>query len=158
MTWLFIGLVVLVVAAVAAVAVGRGAGLSVAQPDRPEVSVPADRLLTGADIDEVGLSVGLRGYRMDEVDDLLTRLGSEIDERDRRLAELLPAAGPPPGATASLDATAPVEAAAAVEAERAAVGPAAPGEPTSDPGLPEALPTGPIEEKRVSVVGPGEAR
>jgi DivIVA domain-containing protein len=94
-TWVFIGLVVLVVAAVAVVAVGHGAGLAVAQPDRPEVAFPADRMLTGADLDSLGLTVGLRGYRMDEVDDLLTRLATEIDERDRRLAELAPpAAGP----------------------------------------------------------------
>lgn len=106
MTWLFIGLVVLVVAAVAAVAVGRGAGLSVAQPDRPEVAVPADRLLTGADLDGVGLSVGLRGYRMDEVDDLLSRLGSEIDERDRRLAEL--AAPSPPASAPAAEERVPV--------------------------------------------------
>ncbi len=88
MTWLYIGLVVLVVAAVAAVAVGHGDGLAVAPPDRREVSLPAGRPLTGADVAGVGLSVGLRGYRMDEVDDLLARLGAEIDERAERLRVL----------------------------------------------------------------------
>jgi len=87
-TWLYIGLVVLVVAAVAAVAVGHGDGLAVAPPDRREVSLPAGRHLTGADVAGVGLSVGLRGYRMDEVDDLLARLGAEIDERAERLRVL----------------------------------------------------------------------
>ncbi len=88
MTWLYIGLVVLVVAAVAAVAVGHGDGLAVAPPDRREVSLPAGRPLTSADVAGVGLSVGLRGYRMDEVDDLLARLGAEIDERAERLRVL----------------------------------------------------------------------
>lgn len=143
MTWLFIGLVVLVVAAVAAVAVGRGEGLAVAQPDRPEVSVPADRLLTGSDLDQVGLSVGLRGYRMDEVDDLLTRLGSEIDERDRRLADLLPPPTPleaprTPDASTSPDRTAPEES-------------------TVD-GRPAPAQAGPPADARVPVAGSGEAR
>lgn len=91
MTWIFIGLVVVVVAAVAAVAVGHGDGLATASPDRPEVAVPADRRLTAADLADVGLSVGLRGYRMDEVDDLLARLGTEISERDALLAGRVPA-------------------------------------------------------------------
>lgn len=92
MTWIFIGLVVVVVAAVAAVAVGHGDGLATAPPDRPEVAVPAHRRLTAADLADVGLSVGLRGYRMDEVDDLLARLGTEISERDALLAARGPAA------------------------------------------------------------------
>lgn len=100
MTWVFIGLVVVVVAAVAAVAVGHGDGLAVAAPDRREVAVPADRLLTAADLTSVGFSVGLRGYRMDEVDDLLARLGAELTERDRRLA----AAGDPHTAVDSMEA------------------------------------------------------
>lgn len=86
MTWVFVGLVVVVVAAVAAVAVGHGDGLAVAPSDRREVAVPADRPLTAADLAGVGFSVGLRGYRMDEVDDLLARLGADLTERDRRLA------------------------------------------------------------------------
>lgn len=88
MTWIFIGLVVVVVAAVAAVAVGNGAGLAVAQPDRPEVALPTGRLLGAADLETVELSVGLRGYRMDEVDDLLSRLAAELAERDERLVAL----------------------------------------------------------------------
>ena len=33
-------------------------------------------------------AVGLRGYRMDEVDDVLDRLAVEVAERDARIAEL----------------------------------------------------------------------
>ncbi len=108
MTWIFIGLVVVVVAAVAAVAVGHGDGLATASPDRPEVAVPADRRLTAADLADVGLSVGLRGYRMDEVDDLLARLGTEISERDALLAGRAPAepataVDPTPGPASDTD-------------------------------------------------------
>ena len=33
-------------------------------------------------------AVGVRGYRMDEVDDVLDRLSVEVAERDARIAEL----------------------------------------------------------------------
>lgn len=101
--WVFIGLVVVVVAAVAMVAVGRGDGLAPAVPDRPDVELPTDRPLDAADLDQLKLSVVVRGYRMDEVDALLARLGAEMQDRDahgdtRRDA---PRPVPPvPGATA----------------------------------------------------------
>lgn len=79
--WVFIGLVVVVVAAVAMVAVGRGEGLAPAVPDRPDVELPTDRPLEAADLARLRLSVTVRGYRMDEVDALLARLGAEIEDR-----------------------------------------------------------------------------
>lgn len=79
---MFIGLVVVVVAAVAMVAVGRGDGLAPAVPDRPDVELPTDRPLDAADLAHLRLSVAVRGYRMDEVDALLSRLGAEIEDRD----------------------------------------------------------------------------
>lgn len=82
MQWVFIGLVVVVVAAVAMVAVGRGDGLAPAVPDRPDVELPTDRPLEAADLAHLRLSVAVRGYRMDEVDALLARLGAEIEDRD----------------------------------------------------------------------------
>nr|WP_240897767.1 DivIVA domain-containing protein [Kineococcus vitellinus] len=39
-----------------------------------------------ADVDAVRFSLGLRGYRMDEVDAVLDRLREEIRERDEELA------------------------------------------------------------------------
>lgn len=82
MDWVFIALVVAVVAAVAMVAVGRGDGLAPALPDRPDVELPADRALTATDLADLKLSVAVRGYRMDEVDALLGRLAAELSERD----------------------------------------------------------------------------
>ena len=79
---MFIGLVVVVVAAVAMVAVGRGDGLAPAVPDRPDVELPTGRPLEAADLADLRLSVTVRGYRMDEVDALLARLAAEIEDRD----------------------------------------------------------------------------
>jgi len=82
--WVFIALVVAVVAAVAMVVVGRGGGLAPALPDRPDVELPSHRHLTPNDLAQVRLSVAVRGYRMDEVDALLARLGAELAARDDR--------------------------------------------------------------------------
>ena len=57
-------------------------------PDRPDPAVPDTGLLARDDVDKVRFSVGARGYRMDEVDDILDRLAYEIDVRERRIAEL----------------------------------------------------------------------
>ncbi len=43
-------------------------------------------------MDELRLPMALRGYRMDEVDDVLDRLGAELAYRDARIAELEAAA------------------------------------------------------------------
>ena len=47
-------------------------------------SGPVDR----AAVDGLRFTLAFRGYRMSEVDDVLDRLLVEIDERDRRIAEL----------------------------------------------------------------------
>jgi DivIVA domain-containing protein len=88
--WLLGILAVLVLGAVVVVAAGRGAGMSPAYDDRPDLTVPADRPLTGGDLRGVRFSVGLRGYRMDEVDALLARLAEQLDDRtaaDRTAAD-----------------------------------------------------------------------
>ena len=107
MTLIQVLIVLAVVAAVAAVAAGlvRG-GL-----DEPASSLPAtgldDRLLddgllddglaggglageglTGSDLAAVRFSLGLRGYRMDEVDEVLDRAGIELDARDAEIRVL----------------------------------------------------------------------
>ena len=73
---------------IAWVAAGRGGGVVDAVPDRPDVALPDDRQLAKADIDAARFTVGWRGYRMDEVDQVLDRLAAEIDYRDRLIAEL----------------------------------------------------------------------
>jgi DivIVA domain-containing protein len=80
---LFLVLVALaVVAGVAAVALGhvRG-GLDEPTHTRPYRPLPEGRLEPD-DIDDVRFSLALRGYRMEEVDAVLTRLSVALAERD----------------------------------------------------------------------------
>ncbi|MFC5266915.1 DivIVA domain-containing protein [Kribbella qitaiheensis] len=86
--WFFGLIVVLLIGAVAVVASGRWGGMSTAYDDRPDMSVPARQALTAADLETARFGVGLRGYRMDEVDTLLERVAREVAERDRRIADL----------------------------------------------------------------------
>lgn len=78
---------VVVVFAVAAVAVGRGGGLDPVESDLLRPSLPSGPISAG-DLDSVRFAVGFRGYRMDQVDDVLNRLGHELTERDTRISEL----------------------------------------------------------------------
>ena len=57
---------------------------------RPRAGGAARRPSAGQreDVDVVRFAVGVRGYRMDEVDDVLDRLAVEVAERDARIAEL----------------------------------------------------------------------
>jgi DivIVA domain-containing protein len=80
MMWVFAIVVVIVLGGVAVIAAGRGEPMAPAYDDRPDALVPADRRLTAADLRKVRFSVALRGYRMTEVDALLTRLAAELDE------------------------------------------------------------------------------
>jgi len=80
--------VLAVVAAVAAVAAGvvRG-GLPEATTSLPDSELPSGPL-RGSDLHDVRFSLGLRGYRMDEVDEALDRAAAELDARDAEIAEL----------------------------------------------------------------------
>lgn len=80
--WFFVALIAAILVTITLVAVGRGDSLGPAYPDRHFLELPSDRALTASDLDELRLGVALRGYRMDEVDDLLDRLAREIAERD----------------------------------------------------------------------------
>ena len=86
--WFFTLVVVLLIGAVAVVASGRWGGMNEAYDDRPDMRVPTNRLLDAGDIESSRFGVGVRGYRMDEVDSLLERLAREVAERDRRIADL----------------------------------------------------------------------
>lgn len=64
-------------------------------PDAPEP----------ADVDKLRFSLGLRGYRMDQVDEVLDRLRDELAAKDVRIAELLTSdAGAPAPAAGEGDA------------------------------------------------------
>ncbi|OEU88735.1 DivIVA domain-containing protein, partial [Streptomyces oceani] len=96
--WFLLIALVVVVAAVALAVLGSGdgqdtrrgvsGGLEDAPPDRLEEPLPTRRPLGRADVDQLRLPIGLRGYEMREVDDVLDRLGAELAERDARIAEL----------------------------------------------------------------------
>ncbi|GAA3642098.1 DivIVA domain-containing protein [Streptomyces fenghuangensis] len=96
MFWFLLIALVVVVAAVALAVVGGGdgpgrtatGGLADALPDRTEAWLPPDRPLNRSDLEALRLPQAVRGYRMEEVDDVLDRLGAELAERDARIAEL----------------------------------------------------------------------
>ena len=88
MTLLLTLLIMAVIGLVAAVAAGRiGGGL-----DQPASSLPGRGLPPGPftleDVDRVRFSPALRGYRMDEVDDVVDRLVDELRRLEEELAEV----------------------------------------------------------------------
>ena len=83
MTWLFAILVVLAMGGVAMVASGRGGSMAPAYDDRPDLALPADRPLEARDLRTVRFPLALRGYRMSDVDALLARLATELEDRAR---------------------------------------------------------------------------
>ncbi|QEV20061.1 DivIVA domain-containing protein [Streptomyces alboniger] len=90
---LFLFLVIVLVVVVGAVTLavvggGESGALPDAAPERFTDPLPLDRPLRRADVDEVRFPTTLRGYHMDDVDDVLGRLGAELAERDARIAEL----------------------------------------------------------------------
>lgn len=50
--------------------------------------LPPDRSLTGEDLRRLRFGVAVRGYAMNQVDDVLDRLSGEVAGRDRRIADL----------------------------------------------------------------------
>ena len=86
MTVLLLVVVLVVIGLVVAVASGRiGGGMGPQVSTRPYRGLP-DGPVTAADVDGVRFSLGLRGYRMDEVDAVLDRLREELRDRDEELA------------------------------------------------------------------------
>jgi DivIVA domain-containing protein len=125
-------IVLAAVAGVAAVAAGKvRGGLPAPTSTRPDVELPGDEPGTVGteDVDQVRFSVGFRGYRMDEVDDVLDRLGLELGSRDEQIRELRErlSGGPETVSSSAVPAS----------FERPAARPAATAEP-DDPDLPPA--------------------
>lgn len=84
---------VVVVAAVTLAVVGGGGSdsggvLPESAPEQLVDPLPATRPVGRSDIEALRLPMVLRGYRMGDVDDVLSRLGAELAERDARIAEL----------------------------------------------------------------------
>ncbi|MHA7268891.1 DivIVA domain-containing protein [Arthrobacter sp. HLT1-20] len=97
MTYFLIFLAVMLAAAVVLYVVGLNkpdAGSPVYQDGMapPVANLPPVLLPDApqsADVDKLRFSLGLRGYRMDQVDEVLDRLRDELAAKDVRIAELL---------------------------------------------------------------------
>jgi len=87
MTWFFAVLIVLAMGGVAMVASGRGGSMPPAYDDRPDLDLPEGRPVGADDLRRVRFPLALRGYRMSEVDALLARLATEMEERQGREPE-----------------------------------------------------------------------
>jgi DivIVA domain-containing protein len=87
MTWIFAILLVLALGGIALVASGWGTPLARVYDDRPDVDVPVGRKLTGDDLRRVRFGLVLRGYRMSEVDELLSRVASQLEASHLEEAE-----------------------------------------------------------------------
>jgi DivIVA domain-containing protein len=83
MMWFFAVLVVLAMGGVAMVASGRGGSMPPAYDDRPDLDLPEGRPVGADDLRRVRFPLALRGYRMSDVDALLARLATELEERSR---------------------------------------------------------------------------
>ena len=89
--------VLAVLGGIAVVAAGRGSAMPDADPDRSPLAVLPPDEVGGRDIERLRFSLAFRGYRMDEVDDVLDRLTAELDQRDARIAQLEGGDGLGPG-------------------------------------------------------------
>jgi DivIVA domain-containing protein len=81
MMWVFAVLIVLAMGGIAMLAAGRGEPMQPSYDDRPDATVPTDRAIGPDDLRRVRFSLAFRGYRMSEVDALLTRLALEQELR-----------------------------------------------------------------------------
>ncbi len=79
MMWFFAILIVLALGGVAVVAAGRGAPLAEAYDDRPDAGVPPEGPLAADDLRRVRFPLAVRGYRMSDVDALLDRLATQLE-------------------------------------------------------------------------------
>lgn len=81
--------VALVLFAVVAIASGRHrSSMADFPPDTVPRNLPEDRPVFPSDVERVRFDLALRGYRMDQVDEVLDRLADELTARDARIAEL----------------------------------------------------------------------
>ena len=93
MEW-FIAVVAIATLGVAAMAAAGGVGEMSSEPvyDTYRQQLP-EGPLHAEDIRGARFGMALRGYAMDQVDDLLDRLAQEVAERDALIAELTGGAG-----------------------------------------------------------------
>ena len=80
--------VLAVIGGIAVVAAGRGGSLPEPDPDRATTGTLADDEVDRTHVDGLRFTLALRGYRMDEVDEVLDKLVDELDRRGERIREL----------------------------------------------------------------------
>jgi DivIVA domain-containing protein len=89
LVWVVTALVVAAAAfGVVVVLTGRADVMAEMPPDAVPVELPEDRPITASDLTRVRFDLALRGYRMDQVDALLDRLGRELADRDEEISAL----------------------------------------------------------------------
>jgi len=87
-TWLFTVLAVAVIALAAGVVTGRiSGGMDPAPSSSPYRGLPPEGVVAD-DLDALRFTPALRGYRMDEVDQVLDQVGVELRRRDEEIARL----------------------------------------------------------------------
>lgn len=64
-------------------------------PTLPPVLLPEAEDISAHDIQDIRFAVGLRGYRTDQVDQVLNRLTTALEHRDQQIAALRKAADTP---------------------------------------------------------------
>lgn len=105
MSLVLLGAGLVVIAVVAALVTGRlDASLPAPVGSSPHRPLPEGRLSAG-DVEGLRFSLAVRGYRMDEVDEVLDRLRAELAERDAALAAVT-APAPASATTAAATTTA----------------------------------------------------
>ena len=88
MEW-FIAAVAVVALGVAAIVAAGGGGSMAREPVRDTYAMTvSEDPLDGEAVRSLRFGVALRGYAMDQVDDVLDRLAAELDARDATVAEL----------------------------------------------------------------------
>ncbi len=87
--------VLAVLGGVVLVAAGRGTAMPDAEPDRAPLGVLPPDAVGPPEVERLRFSLAFRGYRMDEVDDVLDRLTAELADRDARIAQLESGQVPP---------------------------------------------------------------
>lgn len=87
MTYFLLVVLVVVMGLIALVASGWGTPMADDYVDRPDATVPAEGDLRADDLRRVRFALGFRGYRMAEVDALLSRLADQLDRAEDARAD-----------------------------------------------------------------------
>lgn len=82
MIWILVVFIILLLGGVVVVAAGHANSMAAPKADRAPLDLPSGKL-SGADLRAVGFNTAIRGYRMDEVDELLARLATQLADNDK---------------------------------------------------------------------------